>query len=308
MKIVIFGGLGYIGSTLVELYRHETDCAVVVVDNRFLADRIAGFPPHVKFVHADVTDVERMSHILKDADLVFYLAAQVEAESSQERSEAVWRENFEVPKAIFEAAPAGARIVFPSSGNVFGGIPEGEKWSDLTEEDTPHPKLPYAETKHAVEQFLAQTNRDYVVLRFGTNYGYAPGARFNLVTNIFTKRALEGLDLKLHGGGLNWRPTASTVDCARALKFVATKRDASRELFHVSNASYRIVDLAETIVRIADTGAKIVNIEKEVPFNSYALSSEKIMRAGFEFEWPLERAVRDMRDRYRALIGAEDRA
>lgn len=305
MKIVIFGGLGYIGSTLVELYRSETDCTVVVVDNRFLADRIADFPPHIKFVHADVTDIDRILGVLKDTDLIYYLAAQVEAESSQERSDAVWHENFEIPKAIFEAAPAGARVIFPSSGNVFGGIPEGEKWSDLTEEDTPYPKLPYAETKFAVEQFLQQTNRDYVVLRFGTNYGYAPGARFNLVTNIFTKRALEGKDLKLHGGGLNWRPTASTVDCARALKFVSTKRETSRELFHVCNASYRIADLAQTIARLADTGAQVVNIEKEVPFNSYALSSDKIKRAGFRFEWPLERAILDMRERYRALIGVE---
>jgi len=306
MKIVIFGGLGYIGSTLVELYRHETDNRIVVVDNRFIADRIAGFPPHIKFVHADVADIERMASIIEDADFLYYLAAQVEAESSQERSEAVWRDNFEVPKAVFEKTSPNTRILFPSSGNVFGGIPVGEKWEDLTEEDVPSPKLPYAETKYAVEGFLQQTNREFTILRFGTNYGYAPGARFNLVTNIFTKRALEGVDLKLHGGGKNWRPTASTVDCARALKFTSTLDAASREVFHVSNASYRIVDLAETIVSLAGTKAKIVNVEKEVPFNSYALSSEKIKKAGFTFEWPLERAVIDMKERYRALIGAED--
>jgi nucleoside-diphosphate-sugar epimerase len=186
---------------------------------------------------------------------------------------------------------------------VFGGTPEGCKWRDLTEDDPPRPKLPYAETKVEVEKFLAGSNRNYTVLRFGTNYGYSPGMRFNLVTNIFLKRAIEGENIQLHGGGHNWRPTVCVTDCARALAFVAEHRDAVGETFHVVSGSYPIRELAKRVLRLTDSKSQLITIEKQVPFNSYALNSKKIRKLGFTFEWPLERAIPEAKRRLAALTG-----
>ena len=60
------------------------------------------------------------------------------------------------PKQLVEACTSSTRIMFASSGTVFGGVEENAKWRGLTEEDTPCPKLPYAETKVAMERFLAE--------------------------------------------------------------------------------------------------------------------------------------------------------
>src|SRR6516165_2032379 len=145
--VLVVGGFGYIGSALCELYRHPREHRVTIVDNRFVPERVANFPKHFRFVHAAMNDLELMGHLARQVDIVHFLAAQVEAESSLQRTEAVWRDNFELPKSVIERIPSDVRVVFPSSGNVFGGIPEGRKWKDLTEEDSPHPRLPYAETK-----------------------------------------------------------------------------------------------------------------------------------------------------------------
>ena len=304
-NILIFGGLGYIGSALCELYRDESRHQVTVVDNRFIPERIAGFPPHFHFVHTDIADLDLMSFLSRDAEIVHFLAAQVEAESSAERSEAVWRDNFELPKSVIDRIPSNARVVFPSSGNVFGGTPEGSKWRDLTEDDPPHPKLPYAETKREMEKFLNASNRNFTILRFGTNYGYSPGMRFNLVTNIFLKRALEGKPIQLHGGGHNWRPTASVTDCARALTFVAERRDTAGETFHVVSGSFPIRELAEQVLSLTRSPSKLAIVEKAVPFNSYALSSDKLRRLGFTFEWPLDRAIPEAKRRLAALTSRQ---
>jgi len=302
MKILILGGLGYIGSALADLYRADRDAEVILMDNRFVPERVATFPGHFRYVHADMNDLDLVRHLARDVDVVHMLAAQVEAESSAERSDLVWRENFELPKAVIEAVPASARVLFPSSCNVFGGIAEGQKWQGLTEEDPPSPKLPYAETKKAMEEFLRASNRNFTLVRFATNYGYSAGVRFNLVTNIFTKNAIEGRALKLHGGGLNHRPTVCVQDCARALRFLAEREDAAGELFHVVNRAYSIHDLAHAVVAaVGDTGARVVNVEKQVPFNSYAPVADKIKALGFTFEWSLERAVKDMAARFHAL-------
>ena len=299
-KILILGGLGYIGSSLCELYR-DKDQQVSVVDNRFIPERIAGFPKHFRFIHSEIADLDLMASLAAEAETVYFLAAQVEAESSAERSEAVWRDNFELPKSVIDRIPASVRLVFPSSGNVFGGTPEGAKWQDLTEEDPPHPKLPYAETKREMENFLNSSNRNFAILRFGTNYGYSPGMRFNLVTNIFLKRALEGDPIQLHGGGANWRPTACVTDCARAAMFVAERPDAAGETFHVVSGSFTIRKLAEQVLALTGSKSKLSIVDKVVPFNSYALNSDKITKLGFTFEWPLERAIPEAKRRLAAL-------
>ncbi len=302
MKIVITGGLGYIGSALCELYREDSDNEIVVVDQRFIPERVAGLPSHVRFVQADVRDEDTMRGVLDGTDVLHLLSAEVEAESSVHREQSVWESNFDAPKTLIEACPPNTRIMFPSTGNVFGGVDENQKYMDLTEEDEPQPKYPYAETKAAMERYLKSTDRDFVVLRFGTNHGYAPGIRFNLVTNIFARRAMIGQDLTVHGTGENYRPTACVKDCARALNFLSQRSDASRETYHVVRENLRIRDLAEKIVGLVDTGSQVEYVAREVPFSAYALNSDKIKTTGFEFAWDLESSVLDMVEVFRAMV------
>jgi UDP-glucose 4-epimerase len=302
MKIMIAGGLGYIGSALCELYRDNTDQEIIVLDKRFTPERVAKLPEHMRFIQADIRDTKLMSQLLEDVDLLYLLAAEVEAEKSIHKERAVWEHNFEAPKGLIESCPASTRILFPSTGNVFGGVNESEKFMNLTEEDEPQPKYPYAETKRAMEKFLLSTDRNFVIVRFGTNHGYAPGIRFNLVTNLFVHRAMVGEDLTVHGAGENYRPTVCTKDCARALDFLSTRPEATGEIFHVVRENFMIKDLAKEVVSLFDTGSEVTHIAKEVPFSAYALNSDKIRSIGFEFKWDLESSVKDMQRVFRAMI------
>lgn len=295
MNIIVAGGMGYIGSSVVELYRNDPRHRLIVVDREFHPDRVAALPKNARYINADAFDIGFMKKLLAKADALFLLAAEVQAESSAERSDAVWEANFERPRKLIEACSTNTRILFSSSGNVFGGVDENVKFRDLTEEDEPCPKLPYAESKRALEQVLLKRRDDnYTIVRFGTNYGYSPGVRFNLVTNIFLRQALLGETLKVHGGGENFRPTCCVWDCARALKFLTESPNARGELFHVVSQSYRIRDLAESVVRYVGSSSKVEYIDKVVPFSAYALISDKIKSLGFAFEWDLERAVGHM--------------
>lgn len=301
MKILITGGMGYIASALTALYANRPDHDVTLVDRLFIPERVVNLPPNFRYVQGDVEDLDLMRKLVAGADIVHILNAEVEAEKSKDRKDLVWHGNFEVPKRLIEICDANTRIMFASSGNVFGGVDESVKYLDLTEEDAPCPRFPYAESKRAVEELLLGSDKKFTILRFGTNYGYAPGIRFNLVTNIFMRKALLGEELSVHGQGTNFRPTCCTWDCARALDFLSANDKAQGEIFHVVSKSYQIRELAETVVKICDTGATAKFIDKEVPFSAYALSNAKIRSLGFEFEWPLERAVEDFKAKFRAM-------
>jgi nucleoside-diphosphate-sugar epimerase len=183
--------------------------------------------------------------------------------------------------------------MFASTGNVYGGVDVSEKYMNLTEDDEPRPKYPYAESKRAVEKYLLANCRNFSICRFGTNYGYSPGIRFNLVTNNFIKKALAGETLVVHGKGENYRPTLCVKDAARAMIFLSDQEKAKGEIYHVVSENLKIKDLAQKM-KVLDPSIKIEHIIKEVPFSSYHLSSNKIKSLGFNFQWTVDKAIKDM--------------
>ena len=303
MRILIIGGLGYIGSELIEHYKHagKSDIKVDVLDKRLVPHILAGLPETFHFVQGDMKDGQVIEPLLeKEPDIVYLLAAEVQAESSVHRERAIWENNFEVMVKVIEKCPPKARLMFPSTGNVFGGLDGSEKYMHLTEEDEPKPKYPNAESKCAVEKHLLSSSKDFVICRFGTNYGYAPGIRFDLVTNSFIKKALAGEPVTVHGTGENFRPTVCVKDAIRAMLFLGKKEDAKGEIFHVVCENFRIKELAQKVSAI-NPATRIEYIAKEVPFSSYHLSSDKIKSMGFTFEWNLEKALQDMARRFLSL-------
>lgn len=303
MRALIIGGLGYIGSGLIEYYRSlgGNGIEVDILDKRFVPHVVTGLPDNFRFVQGDMKKSASLDPLLaKRPDVVYLLAAEVQAESSINRETAIWENNFEATVKVIEKCPREARLVFASTGNVFGGIDESQKYMDLTEDDAPRPKYPYAESKCAVEKYLLDSKKNYVICRFGTNYGYTPGIRFNLVTNNFIKKALEGGTITVHGKGENFRPTVCVKDAVRAMLFLSERKDVEGQIYHVVCENFRIKDLARHISGIGRS-CKIEYIAKTIPFSSYNLSSMKIRSLGFEFEWNLQRAMESMVEQFDCL-------
>jgi nucleoside-diphosphate-sugar epimerase len=291
MKIVICGGLGYIGTALTELYRNEPDHEIWVVDTKFIPFLVTNLPPNVKYVQGDIMDRQLMERIIDGADLVYQLAAVVEAEKSKDRPEIVWKTNYEAAIQVIDLCGPETRMVFPSSGNVFGGVDESKKFMNLDEEDEPAPKLPYAESKRKTELYLLERpKKNWTIVRFGTNYGYSSGIRFNLVTNIFFKRMIQGQIINTYGGGKNYRPTVHVQDAAGGMKHLANLPEACGQIYHVIRQSYKIRELAETVAGY-NPECRIQNVDKEVPFSSYHLSNQKLLATGYEFKFDLRSGI-----------------
>ena len=75
-KIIITGGLGYIGTELCKIYSgiswHHN---ILVVDNRFISGRVNQLRNwNMEFVHGDILDKELVKKYFSDADVVHHLA------------------------------------------------------------------------------------------------------------------------------------------------------------------------------------------------------------------------------------------
>jgi spore coat polysaccharide biosynthesis protein SpsF (cytidylyltransferase family) len=91
-KIIITGGLGYIGTELCKLYSGVSwNNTIIVIDNRFISERVNQIRNwNMEFVHGDILDKELINKYFKDADIVHHLAGitdvpRVKSETNTER-------------------------------------------------------------------------------------------------------------------------------------------------------------------------------------------------------------------------------
>ena len=91
-KIVITGGLGYIGTELCKIYSGESwNNHITVIDNRFISQRVSQLRDwNINFVHSDIRNTEVVREFLENADVVHHLAgitdvARTEDEINPER-------------------------------------------------------------------------------------------------------------------------------------------------------------------------------------------------------------------------------
>ena len=97
-KIVITGALGYIGTELCKLYSGLSwKYKVIGIDNRFVSERVNELKRRkIKFVQADILNIEDIKIHIQDADTVHHLAgitdvAYVKKDSNKEQDELIKR-------------------------------------------------------------------------------------------------------------------------------------------------------------------------------------------------------------------------
>ena len=87
-KIIITGGLGYIGTELCKIYSgFSWHHKVIVIDNRFISERVNQIRNwNMDFIHGDILDKDLVNNIFKDADVVHHLAGITDVPRTQNES------------------------------------------------------------------------------------------------------------------------------------------------------------------------------------------------------------------------------
>ena len=87
-KIVITGGLGYIGTEICKIYSGESwRNQITVIDNRFVSERVNQLRNwSINFVHADIRDSKNVKQFLKEADIIHHLAGITEVTRTKKES------------------------------------------------------------------------------------------------------------------------------------------------------------------------------------------------------------------------------
>ena len=293
MKIVITGGLGYVGTALCKQY-YDTSDDVVVFDNRFIPEQVNELRKHgIKYYECDLFDSK---DILKDADIIYHLAgitdvAYTNTESNPDKDSLIKRVGIEGSRYVMEHIRKDARLIFPSTHVVYEGLKETV--FDIKEDAPPLPVLTYAVGKRQTELDLLNSDLNYIVVRFGSVFGYGENMRTKIVANLFSKMASQNQTIKLFGGGINYKHLVGLNDVARFLKFIAHNNVYHRELFHLVSESATVEQIADMCKEV-NPNVVIKKTDDEIPNLGYTLSNEKVLKTGFVFEDKLRDEITKM--------------
>lgn len=262
-RAVVTGGAGFIGSHLVDaLLAANTE--VTVLDS-FTRGRMANLAqwesdPRLRIVRADVRDLDAVRRALRDATVVYHLAAQSTVMGAARDVDYTFSTNvvgtFNVLKA---AAELGARrFVFSSSREVYGepvGLPVDES----------HPLLSinsYGASKVAGEAlcraFARECSLETAILRLSNVFGERDYGR---VIPHWIEQARAGRDLIVYGGqqiiDFVW-----VGDVIQALLSAGRSDVALPPINIASGTGTKILDLARRISHLAASTGEIKVVER----------------------------------------------
>ena len=298
-KIIITGGLGYIGTELCKLYsgvswHHE----IIVIDNRFISERVNQIRNwNMEFIQGDILEKDLVQKYCENADVVHHLAGvtdvpRTQSEASKSQDEKIIEVGERGTQNILESISDKCKIIFPSTHVVYEGINEVKR--NIMEEEQLKPVLSYSSSKAINENQLKKSGKNYVILRLGSVYGYSTDSmRIDIMPNLFSKIASQNGTLKLFAGGRQIKSLVPLIDVARCFKFMEEKNNISSETFNLTKDTLSVKEVAEVCKK---HNPKIILKETndEVPNLGFSLSNKKLLGTGFNFLYNLDQNIKEM--------------
>ncbi len=298
-KIVITGGLGYIGTELCKIYSgYSWNNKIIVIDNRFISERVNQLRNwDIDFVHGNILDKSLIKKYCHDADVIHHLAGitnvpRVKSESNSERDKEIKTVAEVGTQNILDVINNNCKIIMPSTHVVFEGIEKVK--NDILEDEETRPVLSYGKSKDYNEKQLKTSGKNYVILRLGSVYGYSTDtARIDIMPNFFSKMASQNGTLKLFAGGRQVKSLVPLVDVARCFKFVEERDDISSDIFNLTKDTVTVKEVAK-ICKKYNSKITLKETNDEIPNLGFSLSNKKILNTGFKFLYTLDESIKEM--------------
>ena len=293
-KIIVTGGLGFIGSNLIELLLSKNYYVInidkVTYSSNFYNTNDFKNNKKYKFIKCDINDkkIEKIFNKYKPIG-IFNLAAETHVDRSIDSPKSFIESNIlgvynilEIFKK-FSKKNIKTRLIHISTDEVYGDILKGR-----TDENFPYrPSSPYAASKASSDHLVSSYVRTYkipaIITNCSNNYGpkqHPEKLIPKLIYNIITNKPLP-----IYGKGTNSREWIFVKDHCEALVKIFHKGKIGNFYNIGSNKNQTNLEICSKLIKIADQsielGKKVkIKFVKDRPGHDirYALNSSKLKK------------------------------
>jgi len=267
IKILVTGGAGFVGSSLVERLLENENYYIVIVDNLSTGDK-KKLPDannnRFKFIRCDVNDYKSIASVMHSYqfDYVFHYAALVGVIRTQEQPLNVLKDIDGFRNICELSKNTGVkRVFFASSSEIYGEpveIPQHVYTTPLNS------RVPYAIVKNVGEAYLRsyfqEFGLEYTIFRFFNTYG--PKQSMDFVMSKFMIKALKNEDIEIYGNGMQTRTFCYVKDNVDACVNAFEQNKVVNDVVNIGgNNEITIKHLAEVIIKMTNSNSKIVFVD-----------------------------------------------
>lgn len=312
-KILVTGGLGFVGHNMVRTLLNDYNCEVIVVDNcansseAVLGDEIK----RIEFHKISVLDTEKLFPLLKDVHYIFHLACKQISASGADPIDDL-RVNAESTLLLLEFMRNNKlsnleRFVYTSSCSVYGSSTR----LPISEDDATYVLSNYAATKLLGENYTLIYNKTYDIptssVRYSNVYGFGQSPRnpYCGVLGKFVHNALTGKKLSIFGDGEQTRDYTFITDAVNATILAGVHPKAVGDVFNVGTGTETSVNGLAKLISDNIGKVEIENIaERDIDnIRRRSIDIEKIhQRLGWSPKINMQKGIQLTLDWYKSTL------
>ena len=285
MNILVTGGMGHIGSKLInKLSSLKKINKIIIIDN-FSSERYISFinlknRGKIIFFDEDLTNFNPKKIKVK-IDSIIHLASTTNAEKSFINKKSVLDNNVQTTNKVLDLAQKNTKIIFASSTSVYGNqykiINSKNNLLNIS------PQSPYAESKIFCENIIKKKSKNFCIMRFGTIFGMSDGMRFHTAINKFCYQAAISEKITI------WkkfyrkkRPYLDLDDCVRSIIFCIFNKKIKNEILDVVTINLKVIDIIKKIESLKKIKKSFVST-RILNQLSYEVQSDRLQNLNFKF-------------------------
>ena len=289
MKLLVTGGLGFIGSNFItKILEEKSDFEIVNVDAQLHgADKrnLSGIEnnENYEFVNGNITNKRLMEELISKCDAVVNFAAESFVDRSINDANPFLVSNIRGTFTILDIiTKQKKRMIQISTDEVFGSLPKGS----ADEQTKFNPSSPYAATKAAAEllinSFSITHNSDVVITRCTNNYGPRQFPEKLIPKTIIL--AKQERNIPIYGNGKNLRDWIFVDEHCDAVYEILINGKAGQAYNISANNEINNVQIVHKILEIMGKSNDLIEFVEDRPGHDqrYSLDSSKIKN---EFGW-----------------------
>lgn len=307
-KIMVTGGLGHIGASLIRNLDENLAEEVIILDN-LLSQRFPSLYdlPNKKykyrFAREDILTADFDKYFKDGVEAVIHLAALTDAAHSHEIPEQMEIVNFQGLKRVADACLKNkVKLLFPSTTSVYGSQ---ESLVDETCKEL-KPQSPYADAKLKSEAYLKKLGKkglQFVICRFGTIFGHSIGMRYDTAVNKFTWQAATNQPITVwRTAWKQKRPYLHLGDCVNSINLILRKKLFSGEIYNILTQNFTVEDVVNTIKKYIPTLA-VEYVDSPIMNQlSYEVDDSKFRKLGFKPAGNIKKGIGEKISRLKGII------